>query len=84
MTANIRLLLIIVGVVAIGGAAWHVVNLIAAGRVTKATETYNQENRDAADRAMDARARVRACYDGGGVWNRQAGQCERPLPPARQ
>lgn len=84
MSANIRLLLLIVG---IGGGClgiWKLVDLVASGRVSKATETYNQENRDAADAATEARARVRACYDGGGVWDRQAGQCRRLVPAARQ
>lgn len=83
MSANIRLVLLIA---AIGGGClgiWKIVDLVAAGRVSKAAETYNQENRDAADAATEARARVRACYAGGGLWNREAGECRRPVPQPR-
>lgn len=63
---------------------WRVTDLVAAGRVSRATEAYNQETRDAADAVAEARARVRACHGGGGVWDRATGQCVRSLSGARQ
>lgn len=80
MSLNLRLILI--GILAAGAlfAGWRFVELVAAGRVTQSIETHNQEDRDAADAASEARAGVRACYDGGGVWDRAKGQCIRPLP----
>lgn len=63
---------------------WRFTDLVAAGRVSRATETYNQENRDAADAVAEARARVRACHGAGGVWDRQTGRCLRSVPGARQ
>ncbi|CAM5767201.1 hypothetical protein [Bosea minatitlanensis] len=84
MSLNLRLALI--GIIAAGVffAGWKFVDLVAVGRVSKATEIFNQENRDAADAMSEARARVRACYDGGGVWDRAKGQCQRSVPGARQ
>jgi hypothetical protein len=82
MIANLRLLLILAGLAAGGFAAWKAVDLVAAGRVTKATDSYNQENRDAADAIAEARLRVRACHTAGRVWDRQTGQCLGPVPGA--
>jgi ribonuclease PH len=65
-------------------AGWRIVDMVAAGKVTTATESYNQENRDVADAVAEAKQRVRACYAGGGLWDRQAGQCQRPVPRSRQ
>lgn len=84
MSANIRLLLLIA---AIGGGClsiWKLVDVVAAGRVTKAIDTQNREDREDADAAVAARAGVRACYDGGGVWDRAEGRCQRVVPGARQ
>lgn len=63
-------------------AGWRVVDMVAAGRVGKATEIYNQEGRDAADAVAEARQRVRACHAAGRLWDRQAGECLGPVPGA--
>ncbi len=68
----------------IGIAGARIVNLIVDGRVSKATEAINQDQRDAADAISEARARVRACHLGGGLWDRSTGQCVRPVPGAGQ
>ncbi|MBN9458458.1 MAG: hypothetical protein J0I54_17650 [Bosea sp.] len=85
MSLNLRLALI--GIIAAGVifAGWKLVDLVAAGRVSKATETYNQENRDAADKGFQARADVRACRERGGMsWDRATGQCVRAVPEPGQ
>jgi len=64
-------------------AFWWLVDTASTNKVSKATETYNQENRDAADRVAEARQRVRACHADGGVWDRQAGKCHRSVPQPR-
>lgn len=48
-----------------------------------AVEQVQAEEREAADAASSARARVRNCYASGGVWDRQAGKCDRPVPVNR-
>ena len=63
---------------------WRIVDLVATGRVSKATEIYNQENRDAADAVSAARARVRDCHARGLSWDRAAGECIRAVPQPRQ
>lgn len=40
-------------------------------------ERIIQRNKEAADVAAQTRTRVRACYDGGGVWNALEGSCQR-------
>ena len=64
-------------------AGWWLVDMASANRVSKATEIYNQENRDAADAAAEGRQRVRACYSDGGVWDRTTGKCLRFVPKPR-
>lgn len=85
MSLNLRLALI---AILAAGALWagrEFVELVVAGRVTRATETYNQENRDAADKGSEARAGVRACRDRGGMsWDRATGECVRAVPGAGQ
>lgn len=61
-------------------ALWWLIDITSANKVSQATEAFNQENRDAADRVAESRQRVRACHAGGGVWDRQAGKCLRAVP----
>jgi len=85
MSANIRLVLVLAGLAGLVGFIWKVSDLVASSRVTKATETVNQENRDAADKGAEARAGVRACRERGGMsWDRATGQCVRAVPGAGQ
>ncbi|SEK37751.1 hypothetical protein SAMN04515666_101362 [Bosea lupini] len=65
-------------------ALWWLVDVASQNKVSQATETYNQENRDVADAASAARARVRDCYARGMLWDRTAGQCVRAVPSARE
>ncbi|TVR07013.1 MAG: hypothetical protein EA385_14085 [Salinarimonadaceae bacterium] len=53
------------------------------GRIEgRAAERIAQEraNERAAAKSEDARARVDACYDAGGVWLRDRGRCVQDLP----
>ncbi len=78
--SGIRIGIYLAAALALGWATWRIVDQVATGRVSKATEIYNQENRDAADAVAEARQRVRACHAAGRLWDRQAGQCLGPMP----
>jgi hypothetical protein len=78
MSARLILLLIAGAIAAL--ALWRFADLVATARVSKATDTFNQENRDAADAISAARARVRDCHARGLSWDRAAGQCVGPVP----
>lgn len=79
---SLRLGLLLAAGVLAALAAWRLADLVATARVSKATESFNQENRDAADSVAEARQRVRACHAGGGVWDRATGKCLRAVPGA--
>lgn len=83
MSANLRLILLLAALGAGGLTIWKLADLLASQRVGKALDISNQDNRDVADAASEARARVRACRDGGGVWDRAAGECRRDVPQPR-
>lgn len=85
MTVNLRLVLILAALAAGGAALWKLTDLVSAARVVKATDTINQENRDAADAIAEARQRVRACHARGGMrWDRATGECVRDVSVPRQ
>lgn len=85
MIPNLRLLAFGAAVAATLYAGWTLTDLVASGRVVKATETINQEGRDAADAIAEARQRVRACHARGGMrWDRATGECVRDLSVPRQ
>lgn len=82
MTANLRLILILASLAGGAAAFWKLTDLVSAARVVKATDTINQEGRDAADAIAEARQRVRACHLSGRMWDRAAGQCGAAVPGA--
>lgn len=82
MTANLRLLLILAALTAAAAGIWKLTDLVSAARVVKATDTINQEGRDAADAIAEARQRVRACHQSGRMWDRATGQCGAAVPGA--
>lgn len=82
MSANLRLLLILAALAGGAAALWKVADLVASARVVKATDTINQEGRDAADAIAEARQRVRACAQSGRLWDRATGQCGAAVPGA--
>lgn len=75
MITQIKLIAIAAAIVAAAYGMWRVVDLIGDARVITATETINQEGRNAADDVAKARQRVRDCAQSGGVWNRATGKC---------
>lgn len=80
---SLRAGMLIAAAAAAIAALWWLVDITSANKVSQATETFNRENRDAADRVAEARQRVRACHADGGVWDRQAGKCLRAVPQPR-
>lgn len=82
MIPNLRLLAFGAAVAATLYAGWKLTDLVASGRVVKATDMINQEGRDAADAIAEARQRVRACHLSGRMWDRAAGQCGAAVPGA--
>jgi len=68
----------------VGLYTWHVYE---AGQKVGGAETADRiirEQRDAVDAMAAARERVRACYAGGGLWDRAAGKCRAAVPRAGQ
>lgn len=72
---------------AIAGTGLYTWRVYDAGQKTggqEAAERITGDMINAADKAHDARERVRACYRSGGVWDRAKGQCRfADLPGAR-
>ncbi|WP_276199810.1 hypothetical protein [Chelatococcus sp. XZ-Ab1] len=70
------LLSLVVAALAAGGLyTWRVYEV---GQKVGGVETADRiirEQRDAVDAMAAARERVRACYAGGGLWDRASGQC---------
>lgn len=59
----------------VGGAAFIIYSKIYNRGWQAAIEAVAAQDKEAVDAADKARARVRACYDGGGVWSQ--GSCQR-------
>lgn len=79
------LLGLVAAVLAAGGLyTWRVYE---AGQKVGGADTADRiirEQRDAVDAMAAARERVRACYAGGGLWDRAAGKCRPAVPAAGQ
>ncbi len=82
MIMQIKLALAAAALAGLLYVGWRVVDVLSNARVVKATETINQEGRDAADAIAEARARVRHCHLSGGLWDRATGQCRPAVPGA--